>query len=183
METEHAARKRSSSIAFNRARGCGNVRAGACVAERPLIEGRCAVHRRRVDRLWSTPELSAAAPRPLRIAPSRPTTGNSKVPPAQSGSPSGRITSVSPRQNPDLSGIGVSEPSTGVSLTGCGGSELVFHAIHTCGFPRLSTGASTGSAACWGQLVHMLFIPSFHRLIRPQPLNSHDPVRGLGTTC
>jgi hypothetical protein len=90
---------------------------------------------------------------------------------------------VLPQPYPDPTDVGVSEASTGVSLTACGGSELGVCDIHTCGFPRLSTGPSTGSEGCWGQLVHMLFIHSFHRRFRPQLLNSDVPVRGLGTTC
>ncbi len=90
---------------------------------------------------------------------------------------------VFPLLYPASTGVGVSETSTGVSLTACGSPELRVRGIHTCGFPRLSTGPSTGSVGCWGQVVHMLFIHSFHRRFRPQLLNSDVPVRGLGTTC
>lgn len=90
---------------------------------------------------------------------------------------------VLPVLYPAPADVGVSETSTGVSLTPCGGSELDVCDIHTCGFPRLSTGPSTGSAGWWGQVVHMLLIHSFHRRFRPQLLSSDVPVRGLGTTC
>lgn len=90
---------------------------------------------------------------------------------------------VLPQLSPDPMDLGVSEASTGTSLTACGAFELRFCRIHTCGFPRLSTGPSTGSVGSWGQVVHMLFIHSFHRLFRPQLLNRDVSVRGLGTTC